>query len=130
MSYILLIECISIVLLLLLGSAIKMGIFSYDLVDFVSIFVLGLTLFIVILFAILAGFIAGGITGILQLIKRKHMNSAEFMLLVMAASIINALGCDLVLAGLQRYMTYTLGMTWIGLFLLVRPLWERKKGNI
>lgn len=54
MSYILLIECISIVLLLILGSAIKMDIFSYDLVDFVSIFTLGLTLFIVILFAILA----------------------------------------------------------------------------
>ena len=70
-------------------------------------------------------YLASGIVGILQLIKRKHMNSAEFMLLVMAASIINALGCDLVLAGLQRYMTYTLGMTWIGLFLLVRPLWDR-----
>lgn len=76
-------------------------------------------------------YLGAGITGILQLIKRKHMNSAEFMLLVMAASIINALGCDLVLAGLQRYMTYTLGMTWIGLFLLVRPLWDRtNKGNL
>ena len=75
-------------------------------------------------------YLGAGITSIFRLIKRKYTNSAEFMLLVMAASIINALGCDLVLAGLQRYMAYTLGMTWIGLFLLVRPLWERKKGNI
>ena len=53
MSYILLIECISIVLLLLLGSTIKIKLFSYDLVNFISIFTLSLALLIVVLFAIL-----------------------------------------------------------------------------
>lgn len=72
-------------------------------------------------------YLGAGITAVLRLIKRKYTDSAEFMLLVMAASIINALGCDLVLAGLQRYMAYTLGMTWMGLFLLVRSLWKKKE---
>ena len=63
--------------------------------------------------------------------QKETYEQRRIYVLVMAASIINALGCDLVLAGLQRYMTYTLGMTWIGLFLLVRPLWDRtNKGNL
>ena len=53
MGYILLIGYISIVLLLILGSAIRMELFSYDLVNFISIFTLSLVLLIVVLFAIL-----------------------------------------------------------------------------
>ena len=54
MSYILLIGYIYIVLLLISGSTIKIKLFSYDLVNFISIFTLSLALLIVVLFAILA----------------------------------------------------------------------------
>lgn len=72
------------------------------------------------------------LVGSLMIFIKKDANRAvaEWMLLVVTASGVNALGCDLVLAGLQRYMAYTLGMTWIGLFLLVREfakMIDRKK---
>ena len=58
----------------------------------------------------------------------KSRMAAEWMLLVLLTSCINAVACDLILCGLQRYMAYTLGMTWIGVFLISREIfsiWRR-----
>lgn len=69
----------------------------------------------VYLFAVLGSLFAFG--------KNRKTKAAELMLLIVGTSTINALACDLVLAGLQRYMAYTMGMTWIGVFLLLKELW-------
>ena len=53
--------------------------------------------------------------------------AAEWTFLILLTSCINAVACDLILCGLQRYMAYTLGMTWIGVFLISREIWRYGK---
>lgn len=80
-------------------------------------------IYALILAATGAVYFFGLVAGIYVFGKCNGKAAAEWMMLVMGTSVLNALACDLVLAGLQRYMAYTLGMTWIGVFLLVRELY-------
>lgn len=61
-----------------------------------------------------------GVVGSIGLFWKKKKSAAEIMLLVMGTSLVNNVACDLVLCGLQRYTAYTLGLTWIGAFLIFR----------
>ena len=78
------------------------------------------SIYSLILIATIAVYGFGLVGSIALLFKKKNRAAGELMLLIMGTSAVNNIACDLVLCGLQRYTSYTLGLTWIGLFLLLR----------
>lgn len=52
---------------------------------------------------------------------------AELMLLISGTAIVNVVASNLILFGLQRYMVYTYGLFYMGMYLLLLELWKKKK---
>lgn len=64
------------------------------------------------------------------LVKKKVLRETEYMWLVLITSIINVVASNAVHMGIQRYLAYTVGMFYVGAYLLVRRcllLWNERK---
>lgn len=64
------------------------------------------------------------------LVKKKVLHETEYMWLVLITSIINVVASNAVHMGIQRYLAYTVGMFYVGAYLLVRRcllLWNERK---
>jgi len=76
-------------------------------------------------------YVFGIVTGSHCWLRTKRKLASEMLLLVLGTSIINVVYCNILHFGLQRYLAYTLGLNWIGMFLVLRELvilfWTPKK---
>lgn len=61
---------------------------------------------------------------------RKNQKAAEYMCLVLTMSVVNVVSCNLIHFGLQRYLAYTLGLNWVGMFLLMRKLFSGRLADL
>ena len=48
------------------------------------------------------------------------------MLLIIGTAAVNVIASNLILFGLQRYMVYTYGLFYMGMFLIVAELWKKR----
>lgn len=60
-------------------------------------------------------------------VRKLDNKKAELMLLICGTAIVNVVSSNLILFGLQRYMVYTYGLFYMGIYLMMLELWKKKK---
>lgn len=66
----------------------------------------------------------------ISFVKKRVLHETEYMWLILVTSIINVVASNAVHMGIQRYLAYTVGMFYVGGYLLVRRcflLWKERK---
>lgn len=78
--------------------------------------------------AVLMAYLFAIITSMIIFWKNKGTENrkvAEYMLGIVVIAILNVTASNLILFGLQRYLAYTVGIFWVGMYLIVRVLWSK-----
>ena len=68
------------------------------------------------------------VLAIILFYRKKYLDTrkAELMLLIIGTAAVNVIASNLILFGLQRYMVYTYGLFYMGMFLIVAELWKKR----